>query len=144
VDPKEIYLGGAHSAMRHAQPQHNAGSEARHTPKSFQTLGPKGTPRRHTPLRHEEPDRPAPPGPLTAPLPPTQVQTRPPRLQPAQTATTATSSAVSPLTGGRLVPGTTRGVPREGQPHPAPTNHRQAIHHQATSAELQSRNRERG
>jgi hypothetical protein len=144
MDPQETYLKPAHSTMRHAQPKHNAGSEARHTRKSAQTLGSSGTPRRHTPLRSEEAPHRNPTQPLTAPVPAQAVPQRVSHVQPPHLASTAVTGAVSPLTAGAPIPHLTRNVPREGQPQAVPANHREAIHHQATSAELQARNRERG
>ena len=144
MDPKEEYLKPAHSLMRHAQPKHNPGSEARHTRKSFQTLGPNGTPRRHTPLRSEEPARPTPTQSPLAPVPAQAVPSRATQIQPHHLATTAVTGAVNPLTQGKPIPAGTRNLPKEGQAQAAPANHRQAIHHQATSAELMARNRERG
>lgn len=143
MDPQEQYLTPAHSAMRSAQPKHAAGSDARHTPAAFHTLGPKGTARRHTPLRHEEPNRPAPPGPLTAPVPPPASVARYSHVQPGHLSSAAVSSATNPATAGKLIPAGTRKIAREGQPVGAPTNHREAIHSQATSRELMARNRER-
>jgi len=143
VDPKETYLAPAHSLMRSSQPKHSAGSEQKHTRADMHTLGPQGTPRRHTPLRHELPNTPAPKGPLTAPQPPQAPATGNPRLQAAHLASTATTGAVNPLTAGKLIPHGARNLPRTTGQLQAPLNHRQAIHHPATSAELQARNRER-
>jgi hypothetical protein len=143
ADPKENYLAPAHSLMRSSQPKHNAGSEQKHSPARAHTLGPEGTPRRHTPLRHELPHTPAPKGPLTAPQPPQAPATGNPRLQAAHLASTAVTGAVSPLTAGKPVPRGTRNTPRVGEQLTTPESHRQAIHHPATSAELQARNRER-
>jgi hypothetical protein len=144
VIPKVEYLGTAHAAMRSAQPKHAAGAEARHVPAQRKTLGTNGTPRRHTPLRHEIPTPRPPAGPLTAPQPPQAVPARYSHVMPQHAASTAVSGAVSPLTTGDLIPAGTRNLPRVGQPQAAPATHREAIHHQATSAELMARNRERG
>ncbi len=143
MDPKETYLKPAHSTMRHAQPKHNAGSDMRHTPSPHRTLGPNGTPRRGTPLRHELPHTPTPKGPLTAPVPAQVVPARYSHVSPAHLASTAVKSAVNPLTHAAPVPAGTRHHALAGQPVTVPQNHRQAIHHPATSAELQARNRER-
>lgn len=144
AEPRETYLKPAHSTMRHAPPKHNPGSDAKHTRSSSKTLGPQGTPRRHTPLRHELPHVPPPKGPLTAPVPAQTVPARYSHVQPAHRASTATTSAVSALTQGAPVPAGTHHHARAGQQVTPPKNHREAIHHPATSAELQARNRERG
>lgn len=146
MNPREQHLAPAHSKMRSTQPKHEAGNEGRHSPKPAHTLGPNGTPPRQNQAQwrtpETEPEFVA--GPVLAEAPPQDIPVRYSHVLAQTEGSTATSSATNPLTQGAPIPAGTRRVPREGEAQQAPANHRQAIHHQATSSELMTRNRERG
>lgn len=146
MNPREEHLAPAHSAMRSAQPKHAAGNEGRHTPKTMRMLGRRGTP----PRRHEaqwrtpetEPEQVA--GPVLAAAPPQDIPNRYSHVGAQTQGSWATTSALLSTTQGTPVPAGTRNLPRAGERLTPPANHRQAIHHPATSHELMHRNRERG
>jgi hypothetical protein len=132
--------------MRSAQPRHSAGQEARHLPKTMHTLGRHGTPPRpeQAQWRTSETEPLQVAGPVLAFPPPQDIPPRYSHVLASTQGNIAVTSATLPSTQGAPIPPGTRRVPREGERQTAPANHRQAIHHQATSAELMGRNRERG
>jgi hypothetical protein len=129
VSPEETLTRSAHTPFRHAEPKHQAGSQARHAPKSLQAYASR-RPTQPINARAHEPATGA-QVPLTAPA---GLQPVPPRhghLLPHHSGNLGVAGPPAPVTR------------PNGERIPMPSSHREAIHHPVTAHEAMRRKRER-